>query len=211
MKEIKNNILLVGIPQTGKSTYLASLWHVVESDEVDKSLTLTSLPDNREYLNILRGSWLKCEPIERNKLNFIKHNSIAIRDNNNDKEYSLMFPDVSGELFELQFQNREVTNEFLSLLNSSCGILFFIHPNISEPELITDADRILNETENPQNENTIKKWNHKDVPTQVILVDILQIITTFLNNKIKLSVIISAWDEIIDLPEEIKEIINPEE
>ncbi len=57
--------LLVGLPDTGKSTFLAALYHQVEGGDIKGSLVLERLGSDIEYLNRIREDWLKCEKISR--------------------------------------------------------------------------------------------------------------------------------------------------
>ena len=57
--------LLIGLPETGKTTFLAALWQVVESDEVPGALRLEKLHGDREHLNKIRADWLCCSPMGR--------------------------------------------------------------------------------------------------------------------------------------------------
>src|SRR2546426_12094390 len=59
-------VLMIGLPNTGKSTFLAALWHVVQQEDVPGSLVLERFPDgNREYIAALHARWLRCEPVDR--------------------------------------------------------------------------------------------------------------------------------------------------
>ncbi len=57
--------LLIGLPATGKTTFLAALWHLVESAEIPEALRLVKLEGDREYINGLTRRWMRCESLSR--------------------------------------------------------------------------------------------------------------------------------------------------
>jgi stage III sporulation protein SpoIIIAA len=52
-----SNQLIIGLPETGKTTFLAALWHVVTSEEVNESLRLERLHGDSKYLNEISAKW----------------------------------------------------------------------------------------------------------------------------------------------------------
>lgn len=204
------NNLIIGLPQSGKSTFLAALWHTVESGENVESLKITTLSEDIEYVNKLRDSWLKCEQIERTKTGVIQKISLNCITENTNEIKELIFPDVSGEMFELQIQTRKISNDYLEILKSCHGILLFINPNIVKPDLIFEADKILGESKLNIEENNTIAWDHLFTPTQIKLIEVLQFISTINNFRKKIAIVISAWDLIIELCESTHIPLNPE-
>lgn len=196
MKEIgKTNCILMGLPHSGKSTFIGALWHIVESGELDDSLKISTLPKDREYLNELRDSWLSCRDIERTKSEHKHQISLNIMSKTPSKEIEFVFPDVAGEMYENQFESRKLDLFFFKLIESTKGIILFINPqDIREPILISEIDQCLGEELLANESNSSKSWNHDDTPTQVVLVDLLQMIIFNTKQKIKIAVVISAWD-----------------
>ena len=43
--------LLVGLPESGKTTFLAALWHIIASGDVNESLVLGAAGPSMEHLN----------------------------------------------------------------------------------------------------------------------------------------------------------------
>ncbi len=207
-----NEFIFIGLPQSGKSTFIAALWHVVESGEIGDSITITTLPNDRYYLNELRNTWLKCEPIERTKTDSIHEILLNVVDNSRNEKFSFSFPDVSGEMYAIQFESRQISAEFAQKLNSINGILVFINPdNIKKPILISDAAPLMEGmNEGEVYDDTYRPWNHKsDTPTQVVLVDLLQILGNYVTSKLKIVVIVSAWDVVFQSVDEEYKKLTP--
>ena len=204
--DVENDILLMGLPSTGKSTYLAALWHVINSDKNEKSLNLLSLGGDNKYLNFLRNYWLSCDTVPRNKIDQSegKEVKLLIETTNSHIKTLLSVPDFSGETFRFFWEDRKWSDEMQELINNANGLLFFIspidikpHASISESipieELLDDESIIDGEVEL---KNSIENWEMQFTPTQVILVELLQYLVYYstLEKPIKLGVIVSAWD-----------------
>ena len=246
----KKSLVLIGLPHSGKSTFIGALWHVVESGELDGSLTITSLPKDREYLNYLRMSWFRCESPERNKVEVAKEILLDVTYGEDNEPTALYFPDVSGEMYKLQFENRQLTSEYVESLEYAKGMILFINPDyLKKPDLISDANKLISD-EGAINENSVveidgkssseeneeiasgdevkgnesddknidqksedasKQWKHEDAPTQVIITDLLQMISMHLKHPIKIALVISAWDVIMDSHDDKYRKLKPRE
>ncbi len=206
-----NDFLLIGLPQSGKSTFIAALWHVVESGELPSSFKISSLPEERSYLNTIREAWLKCKSLERNKVDQISTINLQIEDTQNKLNGSVTFPDVSGEMYRMQFETRKLSSGYYQLLKRSNGILLFINPNdVKKPILISEWNSVIPAGEENM-EQRYKPWEFSDVPTQVMLVDLLQIAAAVIDIPCKIGIVISAWDVIISDPIVNQEIKTPED
>lgn len=62
----QNHFLMIGLPQTGKTTFLAALWHVVKNlHEVPGALSLKKLQGDQEHLNRICDNWLEFKQVAR--------------------------------------------------------------------------------------------------------------------------------------------------
>lgn len=198
MKQMtENNYVLIGLPQSGKSTFIAALWYVIESKELENSLIIEGMPEEREYLNNLRDTWLSFKDFERTKVDNKHQITLRVTNESNSNISVLKFPDVSGEMYKIQFENRKLDLKYLELIQSANGIILFINPDhMLAPQLISNIDLCIGSEPLQIGMDKAKKWEHKDTPTQVILIDILQMILFNINQSLKVAVIVSAWDVI---------------
>ena len=195
----KSNCLFVGLPGSGKSTFIAALWHLLETKELETNLEINTLPADRTYLNKLRNSWLICKPVERNKFGHNNNIVLNIEQKTSGRNADFIFPDVSGEMFEVQFERRKISEDYATTLQSTSGAILFINPeHLKRPVLIGDLkfdEEDDGEVLNSDISNLPPQWKHKDdAPTQVILIDLIQMIMSFIPPPLKLAVVISAWD-----------------
>jgi len=221
------NCLFMGLPNSGKSTFIGALWHILESKEIPSSLMIEAEPDNREYLNKLREAWLKYEAPGRTSGQY-KPLEFQIKQDGKEGSFMFNFPDVSGELYESQFEHRSLSTDYHKLVSSCSGVLLFINPDyVRAPNLITDVDDIEKSKEEffaeifkkaqelkkvasesdvvdegqGEKENTRTKeikWKHQYSQTQVKIIDLLQMIVPFIRRPCRIAFIISAWDVIME-------------
>src|SRR4051812_40467330 len=94
-----SNLLVIGLPGTGKTTFLAALWHVAESEEIPDSLRLLRISDDARHLNSIKNDWQLFRPVGRSIVAPAQHASLLVRDPVQGAEGEIVFPDLSGESF----------------------------------------------------------------------------------------------------------------
>jgi hypothetical protein len=191
-----NHQVIIGLPKSGKSTYIGALWQVLDAGDIDSQYTAVVQPNQREYINVLRESWFKCEAPSRTITGTTNEIELTLRDKSTNEISKIMFPDVDGEMYKQQFETRQIFESFVKLLTNATGILLFVNPNnLVQPVTINDTVGLLEEEE-IKDQGETSPWEYKHCPTQVQLVDLLQIIASFSKKPLKLTVMVSAWDVI---------------
>ena len=260
MENIDNiRCMFMGLPNSGKSSFIGAFWHVIESGEIEDAYTVNVQPNDREYLNELRESFLGCKAPERTKTDFVKQIDLNIKDIITGNSATFTFPDLSGETFESQFEYRKITKEYLNDIADCESIMLFINPQfLKKPNLIADANAMLEgsttddilvgiakmpdsasveanadpdttqidpikktqtqiKVENDEMIDSTKatketvEWTPKMCQSQVILVDLLQMVANTLIKPCKISLVVSAWDLVIDIPEIVEPRKTPKE
>lgn len=220
MNQSSEKILLFGLPGSGKTSFLAALVHYVDADIVGKNLRQYQLSSNTTYISSIVQRWLKGEKQERTKIT-ASSNTKTVADLylenviSSDKS-TLHIPDFYGETFANQFFDRNMEIDILEQIKSSNGLLLFISPDkIKEPILIEEvrvanivADQINEELKSevfgdsqdiPSIDQTAEEilvqYDIEETPTQLVLIDLLEAHTEYINFPIlNLAVVISAWD-----------------
>jgi hypothetical protein len=150
----------MGLPAAGKTTFLAALWHVAESEEVPSSLILEKLSDDAKHLNQIKGAWLQYSKVGRTNPNSEQIVSMLLRDRDGARMGEIVFPDLSGETFRRQWTDRCWTAEYASLAERAVGVILFVHPDqISTPFTIAQAHQML-EAADPQDPDEAKSQVH---------------------------------------------------
>jgi hypothetical protein len=137
---------MIGLPSTGKTTFLAALYHIVETRSVPGALDLASIPDKREYLNRIRRTWSNCSPQEHTRAGYRFDVTLSLREPESGAVADMVFPDLYGELFNQQYGDREWTQEYEGLVTSSAAALLFLHPEkIRPPATIRERNELERE------------------------------------------------------------------
>ncbi len=206
--------LFLGLPESGKTTFLAALWYYLTHGEENAELSVEVLPNDRTYLNSISGIWLKGEKQTHTTGSSIIDVTLSLHNRTTQSTASLHIPDLSGELFTHHWSDRMWSDSFNSLASNANGVLLFLHPNhnyiglliseinAGEAELDGDAGQHSNqiETDSEEHATTVAEFDPEKVPSQTILVDQLQCLLGHPchHDRLSLSVIISAWDEMTD-------------
>lgn len=193
---------IIGLPESGKTTFLAALWHTIDAGEVSTALRLDTLIGDHKYLNVIVGAWRKCIKVPRTSAQDEKKITIHMHHSATNQQIVLGFPDLSGESFDKQFSKRECSTEYVECYKNEGGILLFVNADRGQDGMsIVDFMPLLDGTEPVGNNEEIKKWSPDHVPQQVRLVDLLQFLQRppFVRCRRRLVIVISAWD-VIDHP-----------
>lgn len=210
-------LLCIGLPEAGKTTFLVALYHVVESGEVAGSLELekgTLFETDREYIQSQREKWLNYAPVERNKTDAKGPILLSLVDcSAGCSKVHLDLPDLSGEAFRMQVEDRIMSRALRDKVGACDGLLLFINPeSVSEPITIAEVDAALGDVPtDPEREIGDSGDEDAEEPdidfspdkfcTAVKLVELLQFLKPYCSVRpIALAVVISAFDLLAKTP-----------
>lgn len=185
--------LMLGLPGSGKTTFLAALWYVVTSGEVDGALQLKTLGPHSLYLNNIRDTWLDGNEFDRTSLT-VDGNIMKLGEEGDDS-YEVVIPDLSGEHSRVTFLNRRWPDEIKDLVNTADGLLLFVSSEVAGVPTIMEARAALNDSSDADVGGELD-WTVDDCPTAVKLIDLLQLAMWSRppGKPTRLSLIASAWD-----------------
>jgi hypothetical protein len=190
--------LIVGLPMAGKTSFLAALWHVLDQPEVSTSLVLHGMPADREYLNQIRDEWIRCRHVARTALSSQRTVNLTLSDKKSGTKVELSFPDLSGEVFAAQLEERQWSDEFDRQVAQASGVLLFLNPgSVVEPQGIEDVWSLADALGAPVESGSavVEPWRPSHVPTQVNLVEILQLLKwRRQRGNLRVGIVVSAWD-----------------
>lgn len=209
--------MMIGLPETGKTTFLAALWYIVNNpDEVPTALGLKKLQGDDTYLNRITDKWVNYQEVGRTTPSSEKIVSMELVDHNDKEPIQVFFPDVSGERFRQQVEERQCKKDYFEEVQQAFGALLFIHSgNIVRPNRIDEAETLEQIIgKQPDNEdsssNKLSPWKPSIMPTQVKLVELLQFILGIPNIRkpFNLVIILSAWDLVCEHTNSQKEFFE---
>lgn len=187
---MNSKIFIMGAPNAGKSTFLGALWSSINQKEVQTALTLKKMIGESQYLYRLEQKWLKVEQLERTAIGQEKEKLSVLLTNGTD-DLEMEFPDLSGETFQNIYENREVSFELRDKISAADAILYFINvEDIHSLEFISEISPELR-----QDEKDVKERKPcVDDPTQVQVIDLIQIVLEIRKKRTKIGIVFSAWD-----------------
>lgn len=193
---------MVGMPGSGKTTYLAMLSNMLVDGSNDTKLSkkVEDMPEGYEYFNEFGKQLLECKELDRTRRLVYNNLRIPLWDAL-ENEYLLDVPDISGEVFRDLVKDRRITQEIVDRIRESDCLLFFInYKNMSWEKRIP-----------LQKENTGKKnicVNKKEVSdsnladkreaNQSEVVELLQTLLDLKLNRPYIRFVLSAWDKVED-------------
>ena len=205
-----NDVLLLGLSKTGKSTFVAALYGSIKSRTTQCTLALDTLDDEREYLENLSRLWTNATEIARTSPTVQVRLNLLDKRNDPPSSVVLNIPDMSGETFREQFESRQWTLEFETTYAGAERVLLFVHAErMQEPATLSDLQHARMGLENTVSDNSsmthtekVQEWHIKNCRTQVKIVDLLQFLARArpLAKPRRLALIVSAWDLLKGIP-----------
>lgn len=202
------NFVIMGLPASGKTTFLAALWHLIESAETDCRLTMDSYKGDLNYLTLISDAWRTFKEVPRTSQVGNTDVVIHLKDRETGTRGTALFPDLAGETFELQVEERRCRSEFIEQATADDGVLFFVNANTKEDGLtindlnsrIPAAEVTSAQEESDSASATVSvqqlEWEPKYAPAQVKIVQLLSdfLRPPFTYRRRRLALMISAWD-----------------
>ena len=195
-----HSIIICGLPGSGKTTFLAALWHLVsQREEMNTILKFDLLRDGGDlHLNAIATRWQDAREQVDTHLASGKLVSMRLKDDLENK-VRVTFPDLSGESYQQMWESRECDPGIANILCTGEGVLLFAHADkinrpLSVAEIVGQATRLGA----PVTSVLPAQWHPKFAPTQVQLVELLQLFrSSALSVPAKRVVImLSAWDKV---------------
>jgi hypothetical protein len=201
------NLLFVGLPQSGKTTYLAALWHVLDDQSSSTKLKLKQLSGDRTYLNLIAEAWRRYRPVPRTTPQTADTTVALHLEGDGFGEFTLTVPDLGGEAFEQQIEHRKMSSAHAALFREADGVLLFVDPNVKKGTQISDLNQIAasiggaTEAANGTNDQAAAPvpWKVELLPDQAKLVELLQFLIEMADKRLRVAVVVSAWDLVADL------------
>lgn len=195
----EHSVVIIGLPESGKTTFLAALWHVITAREFETALRFGSLKNGDvSYLNSIAKRWRDAKVQDRTamsghrlvSMNLIDSTGLSIR---------VTFPDMPGEAYRRMWEERDCEPEVAEVLRAR-GVLLFIHADsVRAPAWVVDETSLSRSLGlDIPDDDEVTDWHPRLAPTQVQLVDLLQMLPSNVGAREsrRLAVMLSAWDKV---------------
>ncbi|RYD40464.1 MAG: hypothetical protein EOP83_35230, partial [Verrucomicrobiaceae bacterium] len=127
--------VILGLPESGKTTFLAALWHLMESEEADVGLVVDRVEGDQKYLNDIAAKWRTYQPVGRTSQVGDTDVTILVRDTATEETGELSFPDLAGEAFDRQIEDRRISPRYRLNFDDDDGVLLFIKVDRIDEEM----------------------------------------------------------------------------
>jgi len=220
----KKKVFMIGMPSSGKTTYLASLCRLLlyGGQETGWKLDVKDVPEGFERVQILIKNINSYKAVKRTY--GLELNNVALSLYNQNQEWmQFVVPDSSGEIFRDLVYDRRIASNIMDQIVESDMLLFFINVNtmISEERIklgeksaikqlneeqgdkvTQSAEDIVEEYARDRENEQIKskeqvknkEKEQKKYNNQSALVELLQIIIYLVPHSLNIRFVISAWD-----------------
>lgn len=117
---------IAGLPDAGKTTYIAALWDIIKRKSSALALQFTTNPDNTTYLNEIWEYWMSMKKIERSKVPVPNDITINVKRTSDGEELVLDIPDFMGEQFQ-KIIDHTLPDNIKGWIEQSDRMLYLIH------------------------------------------------------------------------------------
>ena len=197
----ERSISICGFPESGKTSYLAALWHLITTAAEPTALLFDSLRDgDSTHLNELASRWRSGLRQRRTEIPSSKLVSMNLK-NTSGELMRLTLPDLSGESYRIMFEDRECDPVVGKTFDKSHGMLLFVHSDkIRQPQMVVTAVAQSLSLGSTIPDGQEIPWTPNLAPTQIQLVELLQLLRQPpLSVEFKrIGIIMSAWDKVED-------------
>ncbi len=193
----ESSVVIVGLPSSGKTTFLAALWHLITARDITTRLRFGNLlAGNATHLNAIAARWRDAKVQERTTVTGSRLVSMNLLDGAG-QAVRVTFPDLPGEAFQQMWEDRDCEPVVADILQSG-NVLLFVHSDtIRAPKWVVDevAQSRAIGLEVPVGK--AMPWHPSLAPTQVQLVDLLQLLCMppLAIGPRRLAIMLSAWDK----------------
>jgi hypothetical protein len=200
-------LLIIGKPHSSKTVFIAQFYSRLQKRKSKLSLykpvgDLSAITAAREAL--ANGKEPEATNTERN-VNLILPIQFG------EEQIDLVCPDYGGEQINTILTSREVDKKWLNAIKESDNWIFFIRLNNISEQL--DLSKITVTEEHIQGNNDVVDIQFS-ISDQSALIELLQIFLHskehdyhFKNSKIKLTVVLTCWDE-LETEEKPKQVLQ---
>jgi len=195
METNEQRLLVLGLPETGKSSFIQALDEVLKHPATPNALQADGLAHDRSYIQSGKPQFLAGEKLVRTDRQiedtfvelWFKHSPTGRRGR-------LYLPDERGEIFRDQWVNRRWARDYRDSLTGIAGALVFVRADEkprNDERLGILAKAVLGSGEE-------RPFPMKEAGAQVQLVDVLQFIAEHSQapKPLRVAVLISAWDTV---------------
>lgn len=197
----EEKILIAGLPDAGKSSYIGALNGVMSQDGDLGFSRANEKPSEWTYVNALTEKWLECQIVEHSSDGETKYIKWPLKDKNG-QDIVITIPDMKGETY-YEIINDDFDPQLADFCQGATGILFFVN-NMNRLKLKEHAMKLVKEEDGEEKEEESPATTEADADKFKLNVETMPDVTKNLlvirylrelMGNVKIVVAVSAWDE----------------
>jgi len=194
----QGRLALIGMPQTGKSTFLGALWALVQSP-LEQSVSEASFSGDRSYIQRLAEQVARGEEIDRTGVDTNEAMAVELAFESLGSA-DVAIPDTSGESLRVLVEQHRWHPRLRAACEEATAVALFVHPaRLRAPQPISllagfgGDDGAATAAPEP-----VAFDVHEHAATAAELIDVFENVTELCSERwpIRLAVIVSAWDRV---------------
>ena len=216
MSDRPATVAFLGLPRTGKSTYLGALWQLAQ-DPAEPSMVERDVTGDRSYLQRLGDQVARGEEIGRTEISTAEGMQLTLGFEEGD--VTVHIPDLGGETLRLLVEDRVWHGRLEDTIAASNAMLLFLHPEkvrlpitIAMAKQILSGGRLTAGTDGAEasdklgaesgTERELPQFRPGNACTAAQCLDALENILVYQRARwpVRLGIVISAWDTVDGLP-----------
>ena len=194
-------LAFLGLPRTGKSTFLGALWALVQSP-AETSVSEANFSGDRSYVQKLADQVARGEEIDRTDVDADEEMRVELAFDG-ELTADLLIPDTSGESLRVLVERRIWYPRLLAACEDATAILLFVHPDrVRMPQPISALAAATGETPEPapdQPPEAAAQFDlHQHGCTAAELIDVFENVSELCHDRwpTRFGVVVSAWDRV---------------
>jgi len=204
-------LVFLGLPRTGKSTFLGAFWALVQSP-AEPAVRETRFGGDRSYVQKLADQVARGDALDRTALDASEELAVEV-DFEPGGVADLLIPDTSGESLRVLAEQRIWYPNLLAACTQATAILMFVHPDRlrmpqriavtsgGEPAPAPEPERSPEHVDfHPPDGVAFQAQEHTATAAQ--LIDVFENLSELWSDRrpIRVGVVVSAWDRVVGEP-----------
>ena len=190
-------ITLLGLPRTGKSTYVGALWLLVQDPSANR-VAETDARGDRSYVDELADIVARAKEMPRTPVDSREGLSVTVAFGGGS-DLVLNLPDLSGESVRELVEDRHWRPTLDEAVQAADALVLFVHPErIETPIPISMTLGVAGDLATDTGTGGTPAFDPKKACTAAKLVDLMENIldATRHSPPTRIAVVVSAWDTV---------------
>jgi hypothetical protein len=190
-------LVLIGMPETGKSTFLGAFWGLVQSP-LEPAVREASFAGDRSYIQRLAEQVARGQEIDRTGVDTNEAMAVEL-DFDGLGSANVLIPDTSGESLRVLVESQVWHPRLHDACAQASAVALFVHParlRVPQPASLLEVAQAADT--DVQEEAVVPFDVHDHAATAAELIDVFENVTELCRERwpIRMAVIVSAWDRV---------------